>query len=240
MLNYKSIGSGPPILLLPSMLGTIATDWERLAQPLADLGHTVIVCDLPGHGGSEMTKSLTIRVIVEEIDRLLTGIHCDPVMIVGNSLGGYAGLSYALKNANRVVAVWMHATKFYWSGEEAETLAAELDLEFLEQNQPERLELLRELHTPEKLEAMLPWLNKVITGMPDAGLTEADLEDLELPVMISVGDRDDLVPVSEAVDLYKSLRNGQLCVFPDTFHSLESLRDHVFLPVFKDFVNRLD
>ena len=240
MLHHQSIGSGPPVLVLPGMLGTIGSQWQRYLQPIADMGYTAIGADLPGHGPSEMTKSLTMRVMVEEIDRLLTGIHAEPAVLLGYSTGGYAALSYALKHTNRVVGVWMHATKFYWSGEEAENLAAELDLAWMEENNPERLAELKAQHSEEKLEAMMPWLSKMITSMPDSGLTEMDLEDCELPVMVSGGDRDELVPVSEVVDLFGALRRGQLCIFPDTLHPLDSLRDHVFLPVFRDFLNRLD
>jgi len=234
------MGSGPPVLLLPGMLGTVSTEMERFMKPIADMGYTAIGADFPGHGESEMTKSLTMRVIVEELDRFLNGIHAEPVIIFGYSLGGYAGLSYALKNPNRVVGLWMHATKFFWSGEEADNLAAEMDLEYLTENKPERLEALKALHGEEKLEAMLPWLNKMITGMPDAGITEFDVEDFETPVVVSVGDRDELIPVNEALDLQKALQRGQLCVFPDTSHALPALRDHMFVPVFKDFLNRLD
>jgi pimeloyl-ACP methyl ester carboxylesterase len=228
------------VLLLPGMLGTIQSEWQRFMKPIADMGYTAIAADLPGHGQSEMTKSLTMRVIVEEIDRLLNGIHAEPAVLVGYSTGGYAALNYALKHSNRVVGVWMQATKFYWSGEEAENLAAELDLAYLEENKPERLVELKASHGDEKLEGMLPWLNKLISGMPDSGLTEMELEDLETPVMVAVGDRDELVPVQEAVDLYRGLRRAQLCVFAETNHPLDGLRDHIFLPAFRDFLNRLD
>ncbi|MBU1983221.1 alpha/beta hydrolase, partial [bacterium] len=212
MLHHKTIGSGPPVLLLPGMLGTIDSEMERFIQPIADMGYTVIGADFPGHGQSEMTKSLTMRVIVEELDRLLSGIHAEPVIIFGYSLGGYAGLAYTLKHPGRVVGLWMHATKFYWSGEEAESLVADLDLEYLTEHDPERLERYKERHGQEKLEAMLPWPNKMISAMPDAGLTETELEDLETPVVVSVGDRDEMIPVSEAYDLQRSLQRGQLCV----------------------------
>ncbi len=240
MLHHRSIGSGPPILILPGMLGTIETEWQHLLQPIADLGYTVIAAELPGHGPSEMPKALTLRVITDEIDKLLQGINAEPVVVLGYSLGGYAALAWAVKHPNRVVGVWMHGTKFYWSGEEAENLGAELDLSFLEENNPDRLQRLRELHGEEKLEAMLPWLNKLVTGLPDIGLTHMDLEDAKFPVMVSVGDHDELVPVEEAVELYRNLPRGQLCVLSDTNHPLGSVRDHVFLPVFKDFLNRLD
>jgi pimeloyl-ACP methyl ester carboxylesterase len=240
MLHHESIGSGPPVLLLPGILGSIQSEWHRFLKPIADMGYTAIAVDLPGHGQSEMTKSLTMRVMVEEIDRLLNGIHAEPAVLLGYSIGGYAALNYALKHPNRVVGVWMQGTKFYWSGEEAENMAVELDMAYLEENKPERLVELKATHGDEKLEAILPWLNKMISGLPDSGLTEQELEDLELPVMVAVGDRDELVPVQEALDLYHGLRRAQLCVFPDTNHPLDALRDHVFLPAFRDFLNRLD
>lgn len=240
MLHHKTIGSGPPVLLLPGMLGTIESELERFMQPIADLGYTAITADFPGHGQSEMAKSFTVRVLTEEIERLLSGLHLDPAVIFGYSLGGYAALNFALKHPLRVVGVWMHATKFYWSGQEAEDLAAEMDLAYLEEQKPDYLAKLHDRHTAENLEALMPWLNKMIAALPDTGLTEFDLEELKLPVMVSVGDRDEMIPASEAVDLYQALPHGQLTVFPDTNHPLDSLRDHVLLPVFKDFLNRLD
>ncbi len=240
MLHYKSIGSGPPVLLLPGLLGTTETDWARYMEPIAAMGYQVIVADLPGHGQSEMTKSITLRVMVEEIDKLLEGTKSEPVVIIGFSLGGYIGLQYGLKHATRVLGLIMHGTKFYWSGQEAEDMAAELDIPWLEEHKPERLERWRALHSAEKLDQMMPWLNKMIVNLPDNGLTEMDLEDAKFPVIVSVGDRDELVPVNEAVDLYHALPRGQLAIFADTNHPLPSLRDHVFLPIVKDFLNRLD
>lgn len=239
MMHHRTVGSGPPVLILPGMLGTIESECSHLIEPIAALGYTVIAADLPGHGPSEMTKSLTMRVLIEEIDKLLQHLNAEPAVILGYSLGGYAGLQYAIKNQSRILGVFMHGTKFYWSGAEAEEMAAELDMAWLAENKPERLAKLQALHTTEKLEAMLPWLNKMLVNLPDVGLTEMDLEEAKLPIVVSVGDRDELVPVSEAVDLYRALPRAQLAVFADTNHPLAALRDHVFLPVFRDFLNRL-
>ncbi|NUO20362.1 alpha/beta hydrolase [bacterium] len=239
MLKHTSIGNGPPIVLLPSMLGTIEAEWRPYMQTIADLGYSVIAVDWPGHAQSEMTKSFTFRVLVEELDALFKHLKTEPAVIFGYSMGGYAALHYALKNPSRVLAIWMHGTKFYWSGEEAENMAAELELEWLQENKPERLEKLRAIHG-ENLDSLLPWLAKMVTNLPDTGLTPFELEDFKIPVLVSVGDRDELVPVTEAYDLYDSLPNAQLAVFADTNHPLQSVRDHVFVPVLKDFLNRLD
>jgi pimeloyl-ACP methyl ester carboxylesterase len=111
-------------------------------------------------------------------------------------------------------------------------------LEWLQDNNPERLEKLTEIHG-EGLEEVLPWLHKMVINLPDTGLTELDVEQLELPVLVSVGDSDELIPVEEALDLFKALPKAQLAIFPDTNHPIQSVRDHVAIPFVKDFLNRL-
>jgi len=239
MLKHTSIGNGPPIVLLPSMLGTIDSEWRNYMKPIADLGYTVIAIDWPGHAQSDMTKSFTFRVLTEELEALFQSLKTEPAVIFGYSMGGYAAIHYALKHPTRVVAIWMHGTKFYWSGEEAENMSAELDLAWMEENKPERLERLRAVHG-DKLETLMPWLAKMVLNLPDTGLTEFELEDFKTPVLVSVGDRDELVPVNEAGDLADALPNGQLAVFPDTNHPFQSAREHLVLTVIKDFLNRLD
>ena len=239
MLKHTSIGNGPPIVLLPSMLGTAEAEWGSYMKTFADWGHSVLAVDWPGHANSDMTKSFTFRVLVEELDALFKHLKTEPAVIFGYSMGGYAALHYALKNPSRVVAIWMHGTKFYWSGEEAENMAAELDIEWHEENKPERLEKLRAIHG-EGLDELMPWLSKLVTNLPDTGLTELELEDFKIPVLVTAGDRDELVPVAEAADLSQALPKGQLAIFADTNHPLQSARDHVVIPVLKDFLNRLD
>jgi pimeloyl-ACP methyl ester carboxylesterase len=177
-------------------------------------------------------------MLTEELDTLMKHLDCDPAIILGFSMGGYAAIHFATKHPSRVIGIWMHGTKFYWSGEEADTMAENLDLEWLQENDTEQLEKLSEVHG-ENLEDLLPWLKKMVLNLPDTGLTGMDLEGVNIPVMVSVGDRDELIPVQEAVDLYKALPNGQLAIFPDTNHPIQSLRDHVAIPFVKDFVNRL-
>lgn len=239
MLKHTTIGNGPPIVLLPSMLGSIDAEWRPYMQTIADMGYKVIAVDWPGHAQSEMTKSFTFRVLVEELEALFKELKTEPAVVFGYSMGGYAALHYALKNPTRVLAIWMHGTKFYWSGEEAENMAAELEMSWQEENKPERLEKLRAIHG-DNLDLLMPWLSKMVLNLPDTGLTTFELEDFKIPVLVSVGDRDELVPVNEAFDLYDSLPNAQLAVLPDTNHPLQSVRDHVLLPVMKDFLNRLD
>ena len=42
-------------------------------------------------------------------------------------------------------------------------------------------------------------------------------------IMISIGDRDKMVTLSETVQVYRSLPNGKLLVLPDTPHPFEQV-----------------
>jgi pimeloyl-ACP methyl ester carboxylesterase len=69
----------------------------------------------------------------------------------------------------------------------------------------------------------------------DNGLTENMIGRLQAPVLISVGDRDELVPLPEAARLSRILPNGELLVLPGVRHPFNSIRPVPFLPALQYF-----
>jgi pimeloyl-ACP methyl ester carboxylesterase len=59
-----------------------------------------------------------------------------------------------------------------------------------------------------------------------------------LPVLVSVGDRDELVPVHEAYRLSRTLPQGQLLVLPATRHRLASVKLVPLLPAMQTFMRK--
>jgi pimeloyl-ACP methyl ester carboxylesterase len=51
-----------------------------------------------------------------------------------------------------------------------------------------------------------------------AGLTREQLEQIKEPVLILAGDRDDFVPVEEAIRLYRGLSDAELAILPGASH----------------------
>ena len=101
---YTDEGSGPPLLLLHAALHD-HTDFDSVHADLAD-GRRVIRLDWPGHGASPL-PSTPLRAVefgdllVEFADRL----DLRNVVVVGNSVGGYAACRLALERAERVSGV---------------------------------------------------------------------------------------------------------------------------------------
>ena len=104
VVSYTDEGSGPPIVLLHAALHD-RTDFAPVTEAL-EKGRRMLALDWPGHGGSPL-PSMPLRAVefgdllVEFADRL----DLSNTVIVGNSVGGYAGCRLALERPERVAGL---------------------------------------------------------------------------------------------------------------------------------------
>ena len=103
-VSYTDEGSGPPILLLHAALHD-HTDFDAVRVGLTQ-GRRVLTLDWPGHGASPL-PSVPLRAVqfgdllVEFADLL----DLRNLVVVGNSVGGYAACRLALERQERVSGV---------------------------------------------------------------------------------------------------------------------------------------
>jgi pimeloyl-ACP methyl ester carboxylesterase len=103
-VSYTDDGSGPPILLLHAALHD-RTDYSPVQGALAS-GRRVLALDWPGHGESPLPAAPLGAVqfgdlLVEFADRL----DLRNLVVVGNSVGGYAACRLALDRPERVAGL---------------------------------------------------------------------------------------------------------------------------------------
>src|SRR5215213_498850 len=103
-VSYTDEGTGPPVLLLHAALHD-RTAYAPVVTPLAH-GRRVITVDGPGHGSSPLPARPLRAVefgdlIIEFADRL----DLRYLVVVGNSVGGYAACRLALERPERVAGV---------------------------------------------------------------------------------------------------------------------------------------
>jgi pimeloyl-ACP methyl ester carboxylesterase len=103
-LSYSDVGAGPPLLLLHANLHD-RRDYGPVHAELST-GRRVLALDWPGHGDSP-TPAAPLGapafgdIAVEVVDAL----DLDDLVIVGNSVGGYAACRVALERPGRVAGV---------------------------------------------------------------------------------------------------------------------------------------
>lgn len=102
---YFRAGAGPPLVFLHGANDQAGT-WVRVA-PAFTARYTVIVADLAGHGDSEPAEGpLTGADLLNGVQAVMdVEAPQQPAVLVGNSLGGWIALVYALRSPDRVERV---------------------------------------------------------------------------------------------------------------------------------------
>ena len=100
-LHYVVEGRGPAVLLVHG-LGGFAESWRHNIPALAAVG-TVFAVDLPGFGRSSKPPTrYRLGDSVRALHGFTQAMGLDRVAVVGHSLGGAVGLTYALTHPARV------------------------------------------------------------------------------------------------------------------------------------------
>jgi uncharacterized protein YaeQ len=94
----------------------------------------------------------------------------------------------------------------------------------IEDKVPAFAKLLEERHAPEDWKQVI---HKTAEMMINLGkhneLTYEELGSIANEVTVAVGDRDNMVSISETERAYKYLKNGRMIVMPDTVHPIEKV-----------------
>lgn len=93
-LNFEEFGSGPVLVLVHGLFGS-ATNLRGVARLLAERFHVISV-DLPNHGRSPHTDTMTYADMSGALRETLTQFGDSPVNWAGHSMGGKAVMDLAL------------------------------------------------------------------------------------------------------------------------------------------------
>jgi pimeloyl-ACP methyl ester carboxylesterase len=103
-VSYTDEGAGPPVLLLHAALHD-RTDFDPVRGPLLD-GRRVLAVDWPGHGASPRPpRPLRAVEFGDLIVEFADGLNLCNLVVVGNSVGGYAACRLALERPDRLSGV---------------------------------------------------------------------------------------------------------------------------------------
>jgi pimeloyl-ACP methyl ester carboxylesterase len=195
-----------------------AGTWAAVV-PLLASKYRLIVPDLAGHGESApATGPISIPLIVEKLHRVFEA-HCGTgfsLSLVGNSMGAWIALLYALKHPDRVERLVLEA-----GGGLARPLAVPLTAN----NREEAMVILRAVHGPD---AQLPeWavdaLLRRATDAPMLRLTDlefvdARLGEIKVPATVIWGEHDGVVPRSYVEAVRDGIAGARLEVIEGAAH----------------------
>lgn len=186
----------------------------------------VFKMDFVGHGKrADENTEFSIDIFAKDLDRFLRQNDLIHPIIFGYSMGGYVAIYHSLHFTNKAERIITLGTKFYWTPEIAMKEMKMLNAEIIEEKVPQFAQQLKFRHGEKEWKNVLV---KTATMMNEMGKTNPllpeELKNLDIPIRIGLGDKDQMVSIEETVLFYRSINIGSFYVLPDTQHPLEKVR----------------
>jgi pimeloyl-ACP methyl ester carboxylesterase len=213
-MYYEVYGEGSPLVLLHGF-----TQSSQLWQPfIADFAkhYRLIVPDLRGHGRStNPTNQFTNRQSALDIYALLDQLEIDQFKAMGISTGGMTLLHMATQQPARVEAMALIGTSNYFP-EQARALMRESTVE----SEDWDWAILRQYHVyrDDQIRSLLNQFHNFKDSYDDLNFTAPYLSTITAKTLIVHGDRDELFPVSNPVEMYSSIPKAYLWIIPNGNH----------------------
>jgi pimeloyl-ACP methyl ester carboxylesterase len=180
----------------------------------------VIIPDLPGHGESEPREGpIPLSLVLARLEAVVDdAVPDERFVLVGNSLGGWLALLYALRHPDRVERLVLEA-----SG----GLSRPLSSPIVATTRDEAQSILRAVHGPAYVapEWVIDALLQRAQGSPMLRLTELvehaiepRLGEIQVPAMLVWGADDGVLPLSYAEALRDAIPNAALWVIEGAAH----------------------
>jgi len=211
---YAQFGEGPPppVLLLHGGLAN-AKYWGHQIQELAR-AHTVVVMDTRGHGQSPVTSNkFSYRTFAEDAEALLNLLKIDQAAVVGWSDGAITGLQLAISRPERISRLFAFGANSSPDGLKPGGSRNQVFASYVARCRAEYSQL--SLH-PERWPQLVTGLGAMWRTEPN--FTKAMLATIKLPVVISIGEHDEIIRRDHSERLAKLIPGARLTIQPGVSH----------------------
>ncbi len=221
----------PPLLLLHGATGTFRSGWRKQVEPFSQ-AYRVIGPDLRGHGRStNPANRLDLRQMADDMHDLLDHLGYESAHVCGFSGGASTALFLAVRHLPSVRSLVLVSNNF-----ELDRVRAARnfwDPTRVQREQPQWWARMERLHPDVRV--LLHWWAEEDKVRPDFHASE--LEQLDVPVLLLNGDRDEIIPLEQTYKLYHILPNAQLGIIPGTGHGIQVHRPDIFNHLVLDFLS---
>jgi pimeloyl-ACP methyl ester carboxylesterase len=241
-IYYESFGSGKSLIFLHGSMGT-GKVWKPYVPILLN-DFNIILPDLRGHGKTENPdKAIDLHLIADDIVALIEALKLEKPFLCGWSMGGDVSLDVAIRYPDCVSGlivggVTHRISESYFASLKAMGLEGpgKVNFEQAEQNIPQLINLWKTEH----VQSPLHW-KELVTQLSFEMINptlpaEDNLKQITLPTLIVWGDRDQFLPIEDAIELYRLIPNAQLAVIPNANHFVTRTHVLLFAELVKEFV----
>ncbi len=100
LLNYKTFGEGPPLIILHGLFGSL-DNWVTLGKKFSK-NFKVYLVDQRNHGQSFHSDEFSYDVMSEDLSLFMGEMKLEKAHIIGHSMGGKTAMEFARKYSDKV------------------------------------------------------------------------------------------------------------------------------------------
>ena len=227
-LYYEETGQGMALILVHGF-PMDHTIWQPVL-PFLTGSARVILPDLRGFGKSPVSKgTYTMRLLAEDILRLMDLLKIEKAVIVGHSMGGYVALSFAHAYPQRLAGLGLVASQAEADAPERRhsrlNIADEVErkgVRVVADGMPVKLTtdpvLATQLHELIHATATSEGVAGCMRGMADRPDATEWLGEIAAPSVVIAGAQDGIIPVQKSHDMETLLGRSWLVVIEEAGH----------------------
>ncbi len=210
------------LILLHGAIGSKdqLADLKNLLAP----HYRVFDFNFSGHGGKPVTGDFSIPAFAEEVRLFMVENQIDIADFFGYSMGGYVALYLAMNHPHLVNRVTTLGTKFAWDPATAEKEMKMLNPEKIAEKIPHFAAALESRHQPVDWKLVLHKTAGMLHGLGNGQAVALDQwAQVQHPVLICLGDDDQMVTREESTAVATTLPNGRFHLLPNSKHPIEQV-----------------
>ncbi|MFZ6185256.1 alpha/beta fold hydrolase [Nannocystis pusilla] len=248
-LYYEVHGSGPPLVFAHGLGGGFLSWWQQV--PHFRKRFSCVVFSHRGFAPSKDASGQGPRRFVDDLDALLQHLHVDDVRLVGQSMGGWSCLGYALRRPEKVRALVMACTT-------GQVTTPEIDAAINRLRGRATAAFMKGVHPAagERMVRDQPAMHELYRGMDVLGaadkrairdvlldlrtVTARDLEGFEVPTLCMTADEDFVCAPDSVAHLARMLVGGRFVKVPETGHSIYWERPALFNRLVDEFLDSVE
>jgi pimeloyl-ACP methyl ester carboxylesterase len=244
-IHYEEFGTGTPLILLHGGTSTLE-EWKPLLPSFTPHFH-VYALDSRGHGKTDNPLGrLSYRTMAEDVAAFIRALDISRPLVCGYSDGGQIVLELAMRYPGLTKALVIGAAWYKFSEQYVTALKrwgverpGEYDFDWVQAKYPHFVDDWKTHHHPDDpeywksliLQISEMWLNPL-------NYTEADFKQIADPILILIGDRDGMVPLEDAFEMYQMIASSELAVLPNADHLGVVTNPETFIHIVLDFLMR--
>jgi pimeloyl-ACP methyl ester carboxylesterase len=236
-IAFSVLGAGPPLVMLHGASTSCQESFAAQIPALAD-SFELYLPDARGHGGTrwDVANGFEAGWLVDDLEGFVDALGLPSFHLIGYSMGAMTALGFATRAPERLrtlVVVGITTER-----EPRASVARRLmDPERIVRDDPAWAAEMARAHDPvqghDAWRRLLPAIAADIATQPL--LTPAEVRSITAPTLVACGDRDPLVPVGQALQLARQVRDGRLFVAPDSGHDVLTRRPALALEALRGF-----